>query len=171
MAKEPFTPNADKRMVYAWKPSRSFGVDAQVVGEAIAEIEAVHGECKPPHFVAAAKSKGSPLHTLIDWDNWKAADNWRLHQARNVINAVVVTHVDNREIPKPIQAFVNITQGKERGYVSTVYAMSDEEKRKIILETARKDLMAWRNKYEALSEFSELFVVIDRVADGGLRAA
>jgi hypothetical protein len=171
MTRAAFNPNTQKRMVYAWKPARGFGIAAQVVGEAIAEMEAIHGECKPPHFVEAAKPKESPLHPLIEWDNWKAADAYRLHQARQVINSVIVIRVDNHELAKPIQAFVNITQGDSRGYVSTVFAMGDEEKRNTILENARRDLAAWRNKYQALSEFSELFVVIDRATEAAFEAA
>lgn len=174
MAKTKFKPTVSSqptapRMVYAWK-ERGLGfstkhVDAQTVGETLEEIEARHGALRPGYVVEEARPETSALHPLFEWDNDAAAEKFRLHQARQVISSVVVKQVDNREVQHPIHAFVNISQDGGRQYVSTVAAMSDDEKRRIILQKAKDDLMTWRLKYQALNEFAELHAVIDRVAE------
>jgi hypothetical protein len=157
------------RMVYAWRVGTAVQghsrVSPQLVGETLEKIEAVHGTLKPALVIDEARPEGSALHPLFDWDDQTAAEKYRLHQARQVISSVVVRQVDNREIVKPISAFVNIVQDDGNRYVSTVSAMSDDEKRAAILRNAHADLMRWRSKYQAMQEFSELFTVIDRVAE------
>ena len=180
MAKPKFKPNVSSkpvapRMVFEWRTGvRIQGhthVPAQVVGETLEQIEARSGALHPGAVVDEARPNASPLHPLFEWDDSNAAEKYRLHQARQVISSVVVSRVDNQEVAKPISAFVNIIQNAEHGYVSTVSAMSDDEKRGQILRKAHADLLLWRNKYQALQEFSELFTVIDRVTEAALETA
>lgn len=178
MSKKKFKPtvSAAPRMIFSWRPNARIQgaskVDAQSVGETLERIrKAASDDLRPAAVVEEARDGSSPLHPLFDWDNSSAADKYRIHQARQVIAAVIVHRVDNRELQKPIPAFVNIVDDDGQRYVSTVSAMNDAEKREIILRNARDDLIKWRKKYEALQEFGELFAVIDRVAEAALVAA
>jgi len=42
-----------------------------------------YGKVVPSELVDAAKPKDSPAHDGFEWDNKKAGDKYRLHQARN----------------------------------------------------------------------------------------
>lgn len=163
---------APPKMVYAWRENRGFTVPAQVVGESIAELEAKYGMIKPEHFVEEASAEDSPLHNMLEWDDTKAGRAHRLYQARSIIRCVYIKRVEQSNQPARIAAFVSISDAEDgRRYVPTIAAMSDADQREMVLHNAREDLMRWRNKYEALEEFSELFVTIDRVTRKELVAA
>lgn len=57
----------------------------------------------PLVVIKAAKPKDSVLHNQFEWDNKKAGDSWRLHQARQLIRKLTVI-VDD----KPQHAFYHI---------------------------------------------------------------
>lgn len=57
-------------------------------------------ELKPSAVVEAAKVKGSPLHGCFEWDNGKAAHEFRLQQARKLIR-VTVTLIDGGSARDP----------------------------------------------------------------------
>ena len=44
----------------------------------------------PEEIVKVAKPKDNPLHDLFEWDNKIASDQWRLQQARVIVNEVKV---------------------------------------------------------------------------------
>src|SRR5690349_8555741 len=63
---------------YRYRPGSRFNVPAQVVGEAIASIEAVDGQVTPAAFVERARPEGSPIHPLIEWNVDVAAAKYQL---------------------------------------------------------------------------------------------
>lgn len=157
------------RMVFEWKDGAAIQgmskVKPQLVGETLEKIEARHGALRPGYLVDEARPAASPLHPLFEWDDADAAEKYRLWQARKVIGSVVVSRIDNREVQKPISAFASILQESGRSYISMVTAMDNAGQREAILRNAKADLVHWRNKYQALQEFSEMFAVIDRVIE------
>lgn len=46
----------------------------------------------PVSVVRDARKKSSPLHSLFEWNDGKAAQRWRLHWAREIIGSVIVVH-------------------------------------------------------------------------------
>ena len=48
-------------------------------------IESEHGVIVPEAVVAAARDPGSPLHEHFTWDDSKAAESWRIVEARKLI--------------------------------------------------------------------------------------
>jgi len=66
---------------YQFVPGSGMTGDAQKVGEAIAEIAARHGgQLTEQGILEAAKDPSSPLHDYFEWDDKKAAAEWRKHQ-------------------------------------------------------------------------------------------
>jgi hypothetical protein len=95
-------------MVYQWKPGRSPGVDAQVAGRALEEIKAENnGDLRPRDVVEKSRPKDAPLHECFEWDGKKAAEKWRQHQARSIINSICV--IERRvEGPVSTMAYINV---------------------------------------------------------------
>ncbi len=119
------------------------------------------GTLLPSVVVDAARADHSPLHHLFEWDDTAAAEQWRLLQARNVINAVVTyeKHGDN-EIA--VRAFVSLPSDRgENGYRLTVAVMSDAERRLELLTEARAEMLRFKDKYKSLSELASVFEAID----------
>lgn len=130
------------------------GVDREACLSAIQRLRETHGELTPPALTEAAQSKKSPLHELFQWDNSKAADEYRLWQARQLIASLVVRVVDSSN-QTPVRAFVNVRKADgERAYVATEDARDDPFLRKQMLDRALAELVRWRAAYIALAEFS-----------------
>ena len=63
---------------------------SKAVKAAIQAIENRQGRLDPQSVVAAARNKKSPLHKQFEWDDTKAAEKYRLEQARELIRLVRV---------------------------------------------------------------------------------
>jgi len=64
--------------------------DVQEVGEYLKKVTDKNGgELTPELIVNESKSKKSVLHQYFEWDNVKAGEKFRKHQARLIIGAVV----------------------------------------------------------------------------------
>ena len=61
---------------------------AQSVGERLEMLREQNAEQLTPEIVVAdARSPGSPLHSFFEWNDFEAAEQYRLHQARNLIHS------------------------------------------------------------------------------------
>lgn len=151
---------------YVWRGNSGAGdgPTAQAVGERLALIERKKGTLQAKHVLDDARSSKSPLHRYFEWDDGKAAEAYRLNQARHLIQIVHVKTVGNRDLQKPARAFVSLRPDAEndRQYENIVSVMSDDMKRVRLLKMAKEELADWRNRYETLQEFADLFPVIDR---------
>lgn len=143
------------------------GLSAQTVGESLEGIRTSHGgRLTPRQVVDESAPKSALLHPLFEWDNKKAADEYRLDQARHVIRSVTVKYREHDEGgPKTIRAFVNVKDDDDQHYTSTLHAMSDDELRAKVIRKAWNDLTAWRARYEELSEFATLFATMEEIQE------
>lgn len=73
------------------------GVDAQVAGEELERIRETRGELAPSAIVEESRPKDAPLHGAFTWDNKKAADEYRLIEARQLVRIVTVLKDDEEE--------------------------------------------------------------------------
>ena len=154
-------------MVYEYSWS---GIDrpvpAKEVGEHLRKLEEEHGEVTREVFLESARPKDSKMHKLFEWDDVKAAEKYRLHQANVIIASLRVTVIEEKQEPVKLRAFI---QDREvsNGYLNIKRALSDDDKRSRILEQAKRELGWFREKYSAFSELSD---VIDAI-EGYLRTA
>lgn len=149
----------------------SLPVPAEIVGNCLSKIYQKNDfQLTPRAVVKESRPKSHPLHSYFEWNNKKASDQWRLHQARNLIRCVnVVTSSGDRKIE--VRAFVNIkrdennilthnpfTKGNSY-YVSVKDAMSDNDLRKYTIDIALSELENWMYKYQTVVELSRFFSV------------
>lgn len=153
---------------YAWKPGARLQsgarVPAQVVGDHLEFLrEGAGGELTPAMVLEDAAGHNSPLHPLFEWCDSEAAHRYRLHQARQLIRAIVVRYRETRDsAPKTVHAFVNLrNDDKQHFYTTTVVAMSDEQLRAKAVRQAWAELQAFRKRYGNLIEFGQLFASLD----------
>jgi len=78
----------------------SKGVDPEKIYRELSIIHDKNNGILPNQVVQVAKSPKSELHKCFDWDNTKASDKWRLHQARQVIKAIRIIKEDVSESPR-----------------------------------------------------------------------
>lgn len=135
--------------------------NAQKVYEEINSI----GEKYTPHdVVERARDENSELHRLFEWDDSIAAEKYRETQARYVIRCLVITHDEEtgKQYSAPIRSIVSTNERtKEYTPIKRVIVVQDAYEK--LLEEARRELAAFRRKYETLSELEPVFEAIDEI--------
>lgn len=121
------------------------------------------GELTPQDVLKDAKNNNSPLHSFFEWDEGKAAEQYRLQQARGLIRSVVAIYTDGKNKAVRSKAYVHIAEATAPHYRETGHAMSQAKTRNMVLQRAWRELTAWRKRYQDLKAFSELFDVMDEV--------
>lgn len=140
--------------------------DATIIGNHL-EMLRKHfkGELTPQDVVDDARKNNSPLHSMFEWKDGVAAEQYRLSQARGLIRSVVAVYRDDEpETPvRRMQAFVHIPEKETPHYRSMGHAMSQKATRDLVLRRAWDELKAWRRRYKDLQELAEIFSAMDEV--------
>ena len=137
---------------YAYKWTKQYSVPAQVAGEIIQRLPVRSAEA----LLTVAKARDNPLHSQFEWEDSRAGQQYRLLQARTMINSLHVEVVDSKNVPRHVEAFVH-TVDRSDLYVPTLEASSEE------LGKAEKacwlQMKAFRARWKGL-EFAREFVSI-----------
>ncbi len=149
-------------MIYKWRSDSRFPIGAQIAAERLNGIKAVHGELTPQVVVEDASNVGSPLHRCFEWNDDKAAHQFRLSQARKLIGSIVVAQIEDRPLGEEVRAFVHLTAEASR-YEAVEVVMRNVDMRGEVLDRARREIALWRARYAAYDEFAMLIAEIDRV--------
>ncbi len=130
----------------------------------LARLHAKRGYLTPVQVVNAAKDPNSPLHRHFQWDDSKAAHQYRLWQARELIANVTFEPTPDRPA---FRAYVNLREpGEVEGrYVNTIDALSDPTTRKAVVSRALSELERVRDRYEQLSELASIWRAIRKAAE------
>ena len=147
--------------------------------EAAAELRRIYVANKrrlhPPDVIEEASDPDSPLHKYFTWDDSKAAQEYRLIQARKLIARVIVTMpATSGTGTQEVRAYHAI-RSEHDGYRHTTDIMSSAELRESLLAQLTSDLERIREQYRMLQkvaatrglfEVIEEFVSKQREADG-----
>jgi hypothetical protein len=127
--------------------------DPNRIGAALAKIaEDGHGRLTPNAVVEAARNPRSPLHRHFEWDDAKAAEAYRLDQAREIIRVVRIEGNDNEE---PVRAFLSVKDAAGVSYRTAEDVQGSLELQLAVLRQAEADLEAWTKRYRELSEICD----------------
>jgi hypothetical protein len=141
------------------------GVKRAVVAKMLRSIASANdGMITPQSVVEAARPASSPIHECFQWDNTKAAHEYRLFQARQLIR-VTVEVIPSMGDKTPMRVYVSIGDDRgEGGYRRIVDVMNTPELRDKLLSEAKRDMQVFRTKYAKLVELSKVFGEMDKVA-------
>ncbi len=141
--------------------------DAQIIGE---ELEKLGGKFTPAEIVKAASSERSKLHRYFEWDDSKAADSYRLHQARQLVERVkIVMHLNGEKVHTRAFHSVMVKIAGEEAlkprYVALRNIRQSKSLRDQVIAQALKELDGWRNRYQQYRDVlsSNLFEEIEAV--------
>lgn len=130
--------------------------EPDVTNEVIEELDKIakndrDGLIQPEQVVEVASDESSPLHTHFEWDDSEAAQEYRLHQARNLINRVRVIKVD--EGPRYVNVTIKrVDGGFRRGYIQTERAVADPDLYEQVVMDASKGLRAYQIRLQAFTK-------------------
>lgn len=153
---------------YGFRRGRSAPVTAQAIGEEMERLGANDLPVAPTELVEVSRPEDAPLHPAFEWNDERAAELYRVDQARSLIRSVVVVpNEEEEEDGSPIQiAFVSVgTPGPngQAGYIRTSTAMNDDGLRGRVLRDAVNQLHGWRLRFCHLQELAGIVAAIDDI--------
>ena len=150
-------------MVYEWKSGSRIKADAQKSGELFEQLSASENGLTAETLLEANKPKSAPLHDEYEWNDKKAAHEWRLFQSRHFINSIVTVQVqeDESKPAEPIRAFFVTTEKSK--YEPLHAIVKEQSKYEKLLDTALSELIAFKRKYEYLKELQPVFDAMKEV--------
>lgn len=146
-------------MVFAaWKSGSRYSADAQKVAE---EIYSIGESATTAQILDKARDEKSELHKCFEWNDTKAAESWRMQQARRLVCNLVIKEERKSEQGPEVRLFFK-TDANE-GYKPTVLIMQDKDEYQKLLQNALAELNAFQRKYRSLSELETVFTAIDEL--------
>jgi len=146
---------------YKWKlAGLGKGVDVALVVEELTRLQEVNRILTPEVVVRAAEDNNSILHKLFEWDENKAASNWRLQQARTILNNIEVTIITDGE-PREIAVFEVTTRSE--GYKSVdTFTNEDVD---FVRASILRQLNTMKSKLKTYKEFDKVLFYIDKAIE------
>lgn len=130
-------------------------IKKSILVQELKKLEIRDGLIDPKAVVREATPKDSPLHEAFEWEDNLAAEQWRLYQARSLVNSVSVEILGKKQ-----DAFhsvvVEISGERTRGYVSTERMIRDEDLKAQVKAVAVKEIKYWQDKYKEIEELDGL---------------
>lgn len=115
----------------------------------------------PEQVVDAARPVSSPLHSKFEWSDSKAAQEYRLWQARQLLRVCVELIPQSKTAT---DVFVSLkSDRREGGYRQLVEVLSSKQMRAQLLSDALDELNWFREKYSHLRELAQVFSAIRKV--------
>ena len=122
------------------------------------------GVLRAADVVQFARNPKTELHDRFTWDDNKAAEEYRLWQAREIIRvAVTIIPRANNALHRAYVSMMADRQADGGGYRSIHVVLSNPTQRALLLQEALAELNALRVKYRALLELAPVFEAIDKV--------
>lgn len=148
-------------------------IKSSVAGNSLYEIYKRNNNHLTPEVVLKnAKSENHPLHPCFEWNNKKAAEKFRLHQAGKLIRCITMVKQMGKEKIE-VRAFVNIQEDAQGNlthnpfnakgksyYISINDAMMNDFTKAYTVDTAVLELNRVMDKYKTVKKLSKLFQVI-----------
>ena len=136
--------------------------DPQALGDKLQELRDKHEGLTASIVVDDAKKKDSVLNGAFEWNDSKAAHEWRLHSARHLMRAVVTKELDSSGEIRYQPAFVFVKTEEGPRYESLARVLDDDEMRIEVINRALKEFEQWQQRYKEYEEFLSVFESFDK---------
>jgi hypothetical protein len=144
-------------------------IEQEEVRAALRAVAAAHNGVLNPHDVVDAARPGeSVLHGYFEWDDAKAAEQYRLAQASALVRRVKLSIVRTDREQRTMT--ITTTRGYQSrpsmrsrvgGYEAIEALLSDAQKRAELLAHVLSELTAYRKRYADLSELESVWTAVD----------
>lgn len=144
--------------------------DAKIIG---VELERLGQQITPLCVVNAARPKSAALHPFFEWDNAIAAEQYRIFQARNLVNHLQVVVVNSDGVKEQIKAYFSQTvEGEdddgeaiaERRYLHIDLVEATPAAAMNSVGIAKAELEAWKVRHaQYRRHFAEVIAAIEKL--------
>ena len=147
--------------IYKWQlKGLAKGADPLEVYEKLVELQDVYGSLSAEIVVREARNKKSVLHRIFEWDDTRAAEKYRLYQARLLLNNIKVNIVSDGET-KEYSVFEITTQ--KDGYKRIQTFNPDDIE--FIKASIVKSLTYWKEKLQTYKNFEQVLEHINNAIE------
>ena len=117
----------------------------------------------PQQVVDFATDEETELHKCFEWQDSKAANEYRKQQARMLTkNLIVIRHEPETDTINVIREIpIAYRTVESESYQTTTYILEHDGERKKLLKTAIKELRSYEKKYETLTELNSVFAAME----------
>lgn len=128
--------------------------NAQRYGERLLELEVQYGALTPATIVKDAEQKSSPLHDWFEWRQQRAADEYRLVQARYLLRMLEVKIELGSGEQRQVRLFHHVRTADDGPtvYVKVQTVMAEQALLKQVLTQAAREARAWQRRYDTYAE-------------------
>lgn len=137
-------------------------VKAETVGNFLTKLSEKEEEITPKKLVDIARNPKCPIHKCFEWNDTKAAEKYRLDQARNILSCVKIKFITNGK-PLTTRAFVNIKSKKGQFYTSIKIAAKNKNYMEYLYDEGKKELFRIKKKYATIKKFNKIFNEINKL--------
>ncbi len=121
--------------------------DAQMLGQTFERLKK-SGPLTAERVLDEATNTGSPLHRYFEWDDSRAAHNYRLEQARRLLRSIEVVISDAKGKEVPMRAYYSVKDAEgQRGYQPMTFVFETPDLADQVIKQAFDQLEAWKVKY------------------------
>jgi hypothetical protein len=110
--------------MYQWQKGYRAHVPAEVAAEELERIRDQHGKIEASTVVDLSRPDDAPLHPEFEWDDSRAAEEYRRDQARHMIRSIRVVRQADEE---PIRQYVNVRTDDGNHYQAAEVAVRDAD--------------------------------------------
>jgi integrase len=144
---------------YQWRiKSFAKNVDPDEAIREIQKVEAIYGKITADTILKAAQDKDCVLHDLFEWDNTKAAQHYRLQQARTLINNIEVKIISDGETRSvSVYEVVQSESGQQYKHIETLTFDEIEQVKRATL----KALSVLKFKLSVYKQFDKVVNFVD----------
>jgi hypothetical protein len=121
---------------YQWRQGiQHGGVKADVAGAELERIRDDHdGRLEAPMVVVEARPKDAALHPAFEWDDKKAAEEYRINQARRIIRAIRIVGPESQPSDEPAYVHIKRVDGEVPYYQSARVAITNQDEWALAVE-------------------------------------
>ena len=116
------------------------------------------GELTAEIVVEVARDENHPLHERFEWDDAAAGEQWRKHQAAELIRSVKVVYREATETEeaRTVRAFHAVRGPKGQAYQPAEKVAEDPFTRQLVLNDMEREWLAFKRRYERFTEFTAM---------------
>lgn len=146
-------------MVFKWKETFYTKIDAEVAGQVLTSMEK-EGRLSTRNLVDDSKKKSAPLHDYFEWDDAKAADGYRLHQASNLIHSLIIQ--EDEDAKEQQQVFYNI-KSVGSTYYSVDSIKSNADLFNALEAQAINELKSFQTRFNGIKRLQPVMNAIEEI--------
>jgi hypothetical protein len=149
----------------------------KIIYDEVKKIYDIEKKITPSKILELAKDPNHPLHVHFEWDDEVAANKYRLIQARDLINQILITIInEDKSRVNKVRAFLSFSENDKSEMVingnqyTDNYFLSiediDKDEKKVQHQKlkAKSELKAFQVKYSFLNTYlGNIFTEIDKL--------